>query len=71
MDREPTQIDEQSTIPLRIVWTLVALTACAVLWGARLEAKTDTKVDRVQYATDISTVQADLKAIKRHLKIPD
>lgn len=75
---EEAQINEDTSVPLRFVFALVgcsaavlAVTCGLVLWGARLEAAVATKVPKEQYIQDMVEMKADVKAIKRHLKIPD
>ena len=72
------QIDDDTKVPLKWVYGLVGVAATVtmvagglVLWGARLEAKTNEKVDRIDYVQDIAQVKSDLRAIKNKLSIKD
>lgn len=50
-------------------FTILMVAGGLVLWGARLEAKTEGKVDKLDYVQDVAEIKRDLKDVKRALKI--
>lgn len=69
-------LTERTKVPLGWVFgligcsfTILMVAGGLVLWGARLEAKIEGKVDKLDYVQDVSELKNDVKQIKKALKI--